>query len=256
MGNCFNISINKNEQTNIIISSKEPKIEGKDLNNLKSNDIFENVKSKFILKTIFDNLSKRKVLKIIKYNKNIKERLNINKKDYKEFGEIEIEITPVKNKYGKFIIIKKEEESYYHIFFNNNKEKEIKRNYLNENDKITNINIIIDYKVTSLDKLFEWCECNEVIYFKKFNRDNITNMESMFYECSSLKEINLSNFNTSNVKNMYSMFWGCSSLKEINLSKFNINKVTNMKYMFFGCSSELKNKIKAQYKNFREEAFY
>ena len=255
MGNCFNISINKNEKTDIIISSKLPRNEGEDLNNNESNDIFKNIKRKYILEKIFNILSKRKTLKIIKYNKNIKERLNINKNDYKEFGEIELEITPVKNKYGKFIIIKKEEESYYHIFFNNNKE-EIKRNYLNENDKVTNINIIIDYKVTSLNGLFEWCECIETINFKRFNRNNIINMESMFYECSSLKEINFSNFNTNNVTNMYSMFWGCSSLKELNLSKFNINKVTNMKYMFYGCPNELKNNIKAEYKNFGEEAFY
>ena len=257
MGNCFNISINKNTQTNIVISSnKITNNEKEDLNKVKPNDMFEIMKSKNILKTVFNLLSTKKLLIIIKYNKNIKERLNINKKDYKEFGEIEIEITPVKNKYGKFIIIKKEEEPYYHIYFNNNKKEEIKRNYFNENDKVNNINIIIDYEITSLSELFEWCECNETIHFKRFNRSNIINMDSMFYECSSLNEINLSNFNTKNVTNMYSMFFGCSSLKELNLSNFNINKETNIKYMFYGCSNELKRKIKEQYNNIGEEAFY
>ena len=231
----------------------------RELNGIEIKHIFKNLKNDYFLQKVFNNLMKKKSLYIIKYNKKIKERINISIKDYKEYSEIyssiEIEIKLVDNKYGKFIKINKENEKYYHIFFNNNKE-EIKRNYLNENDKVTNINIIIDYKVTSLNGLFEWCECIETINFKRFNRNNIINMESMFYECSSLKEINFSNFNTNNVTNMYSMFWGCSSLKELNLSKFNINKVTNMKYMFFGCSNELKNNIKAEYKNFGEEAFY
>ena len=51
------------------------------------------------------------------------------------------------------------------------------------------------------------------------------------------------------------MFYGCSSLKELNLSNFNTNNVTDMKYMFDGCSNELKNKIKSDYKNIKEEAF-
>jgi len=70
-----------------------------------------------------------------------------------------------------------------------------------------------------------------------------------------LKELNLSNFNTQNVINMKSMFYGCSSLKELNLSNFNTINVTDMESMFKGCSDQLQNKIKAQYKNIKEEAF-
>ena len=47
---------------------------------------------------------KKKSLDIIKYNNNIKERINISIKDYKEYSEIYssigIEIKPVNNKYG------------------------------------------------------------------------------------------------------------------------------------------------------------
>ena len=54
---------------------------------------------------------KKKSLEIIKYNNNIKNRINISIKDYKEYSEIyssiEIEIKPVNNKYGKFININK-----------------------------------------------------------------------------------------------------------------------------------------------------
>ena len=94
-----------------------------------------------------------------------------------------------------------------------------------------------------------------IYIFKKFYRNNINNMRSMFWGCSSLKELNLSNFNTNNVTKMGCMFFGCSSLKELNLSNFNTNNVTNMNSMFSGCSKQLKNKIKSEYKNIKEEAF-
>ena len=45
------------------------------------------------------------------------------------------------------------------------------------------------------------------------------------------------------------MFNVCSSLKEINLSNFNTDNETNMGWILSECSSELRNKIKAKYKN-------
>ena len=165
-------------------------------NEIESKDIFKNLKSDFFLQKLFYNLSKKKTLDIIKYNNKIKERINICIKDYKEYSEIyssiEIEIKPVSNKYGKFINMK-ENKIYYHIYFNDNKE-EIKRNYLNENDNVSKIKIIIDYQVKSFMELFWNCKCIEYICFKKFYRNNINNMGRMFYGCSSLRELNLSNF--------------------------------------------------------------
>ena len=71
------------------------------------------IKSLFIFKKILNNLKKRKTLNIVKYNKNIKKRLNIDINDYKEYSEIEIEIKPVNNDYGKFINFKDEDKLYY-----------------------------------------------------------------------------------------------------------------------------------------------
>ena len=51
------------------------------------------------------------------------------------------------------------------------------------------------------------------------------------------------------------MFSRCSSLKELNISNFNTNNLTNMRGMFYGCSMQFQNKIRAQYKNIKEEAF-
>ena len=121
-------------------------------------DLFIKLKSNYILKKLFNNLLKRKSLDIIKYNKYIKNRINISNEDYKEYSEIyssiELEIKVAKDKYGKFINIKEENEMYYHIYFNNNKE-EIKRNYLNENDNVKIIKIIIDYQIKSFTRLFD-----------------------------------------------------------------------------------------------------
>ena len=114
------------------------------------------------------------------------------------------------------------------LYFNNNKE-EIKRNYLNKNDNVEKLKIIIDNQIKSFEGLFQYCKIVEYICFKKFCRNNVTDMRFMFNECSSLKELNLSNFNT--------------------------NNVTNMNGMFSRCSEQIKNKIRSDYKNIKEEAF-
>ena len=224
---------------------------------IESKDIFKNLKSDYFLIKLFNNLLKKKSLHIIKYNKNIKNRINIGIKDYKEYSEIyssiEIGIKLVNNKYGIFFNIDKENEKCYHIYLNDNKE-EIKRNYANEDEKGAKFKIIIDYQIKSFIELFCFCDCVEYIYFKKFFRNNITNMEYMFYGCSSLKELNVINLNTNNITKMNGMFYGCSSLTNINLSNFYTDKVTNMSDMFFGCSTILIKRIKAKYKNISKKS--
>ena len=257
--------------------SKENKVE------LNSKNYFDNLKSDYFIQKVFVNIKRNKSLTIIKYNKKMQNRLNINIKDYKEYSElyssIEVEIIPIKNEYGKFINIKGD-KSYYHIYFNDDK-KEIKKYSINKDDKISKIKIIIDYQIKSFGKLFNYCDCIESINFKKFHRNNITDMSYMFWgclalkeltlnnfntnnvtdmclmfsECSSLKDLNLNNFNTNNVTDMSFMFWRCSSLKELNLNNFNTNNVTNMRGMFSKCSDELKLKLKSKFNEFKEEAF-
>ena len=225
------------ESKNIINTFKKIK----KLNLIKSKKKFINIKSNYILKKLFNNMEKIITLRIIKYNINMQKRLNININDYKDFSgnfsSIKLEIIPIQNKYGDFININEEEDKkYFHIYFNNNK-KEIKKTELNKKDKVSKINIIIDYQIKSFKKLFYYCKCIESINFKQFNRNNITDMSGMFYGCSSLKVLNLSKFNINNVTNMSRMFFECSSLKELNLSNLNTNNVTNMSGMFGGCSS-------------------
>ena len=80
-------------------SSSELSKEKSESNKIESKDIFKNLKNDYFLQKLFYNLLKKKSLDIIKYNKKIKERINISIKDYKEYSEIyssiEIEIKPV-----------------------------------------------------------------------------------------------------------------------------------------------------------------
>ena len=213
--------------------------EGKD--QIKSIDKLNNIKNDYFLLKVFNNLETKKLLNIIKYNKNMMKRINKNIKDYEDYSEkyssIEIEIKPVDNAFGKFINIINEDKKYFHIFFNNNNENEIQRNYINEDEKIKIIEIIIDSPIKSFESLFIDCNCIKFIHFIKFVRNNIINMSFMFDGCLSLKELNLTNFNTINVTDMNHMFSNCSSLEELNLNNFNTNNVIDMKYMFYECSS-------------------
>ena len=90
-------------------------------NNIKVNGNLDNVKSKFILKKIIALIQEKKFMKIIQYNKNMQHRLNISNIDYKKICQVELELIPLPNHYGKFISVAKGLESHYHIFFNNSK---------------------------------------------------------------------------------------------------------------------------------------
>ena len=68
--------------------------------------MLDNVKSKYIVKEIFENIKNKRKLNIIKYNKRITTKLNINKEDleiYKTLKEFNnnyntnIEDTDIKN---------------------------------------------------------------------------------------------------------------------------------------------------------------
>jgi len=203
--------------------------------------ILEKIKSKYILKRILDDLQENKYLEIIKYNKQIQNRLNMDINYYKNksenFTKIELELSIDKNIGGKYInITNNTDKSYYHIYFENSKE-EVNRYDISQHEKVKKIKIIIDGQINSFKELFRECKCIESINFKKFYRTNITDMSFMFYECSSLKKLNFSIFRTDNVVNMNYMFQGCSSLKKLDLYCFNTNNVIKMHGMFFKCES-------------------
>ena len=208
------------------------------IDNLKISNILLNIKSNYILSTIFENINPKIYLEIIRYNKQLQNKLNKNINDYYYlFDKKEIKIELISKLKEKNIFINPfKDENYFHIYFDDSKE-EIKRNYVTKSDKIKKIKVIIDSKIKSLFGLFQYCECVKKIEFKKFNNHDIDNMANMFFSCTSLKEIKFSKFNTDNVTLMSWMFQNCKSLSELKLSKFNTSNVTKMGFMFKDCSS-------------------
>ena len=105
-------------------------MESKDTTSKVEEQGLKNVKSHYIILKFFEYLTERKYLETIRYNKSIQKRINININHYKAYSEaktsIELDIIPMKGKYGEFININKEDKKYFHIYFNDNKKKKLK----------------------------------------------------------------------------------------------------------------------------------
>ena len=175
--------VKKQEQSELIksknITKKIQKQEQTEL--IKSKNKLENIKNYYIIQMIFDYMTERKPLEIIKINKYLQNRLKIDiehyKKYFKEHSSTELEIISVENEYGGFIYIQKQKDKkYYHIYFNNNKEEEIKRTYIGYNEKVSKINIIIDFNVTSFYHLFLDCKIIKYLNFKQMKINKIIDM--------------------------------------------------------------------------------
>ena len=111
-------------------------------------------------------------------------------------------------------------------------------------NKVTNIDFSSYFntsKVTSMTRMFSYCESLLSVDVSGFDTSNVTQMNNMFTRCSSLKNLDVSNFNTEKVTNMGGMFGDCSSLESIDASDFNTSNVTTFgggDYgMFSGCRS-------------------
>ena len=179
----------------------------------ESANIFK-IKSNAIMKTIFLNVNELVILKLMKNNKKIKSIVNIQKSNYEDYFQIEIEITPEKNKLGKFVNIPENWRNLFHIYLNNN-DKQTNISEIHNTNEINSIKIKIDISNNnSLSGLFRNIRCIKEIIIKKLNRKNINDMSYMFAGCSSLKKLLLNNLNTINVTNMSHMFSGCTSLTE------------------------------------------
>jgi surface protein len=202
------------------MNSRNNNSKDKEMKQTKSNLVLEKIKSDYFLMKLLDIMKKNRMFEIVKYNKKLQKRLNLSINDYKEYfneyTSIEIELRVKNDRYyeEKFINIPYRNEKHCHIYFDNSSE-EIHRNYLEKDEKVETIKIIIDNPITSFRRLFYECDFVVSVFFKKFNRKNITDMSDMFRfgPISYIEKLDLTNFKTDNVKNMSGMFSGCFSLK-------------------------------------------
>ena len=79
--------------------------------------LFKKIHSFYIIKKIYANLTIEKKLNIIKYNKSIQKRINIDYIEYcKSYSPIEITIIFSGAKHGQFINFDETTEKYFHIY--------------------------------------------------------------------------------------------------------------------------------------------
>ena len=76
---------------------------------IDSSNQLKNLKSDYFIHKFFGYMTERKYLKIIRYNKSIQKRIDIDINYYKAYSEtktsIELDIIPKKGGYGNFINI-------------------------------------------------------------------------------------------------------------------------------------------------------
>ena len=117
------------------------------------------IRSNYILKNIASYLNPRYYLLLYKYNKKLQKKLELTKKDYKAYNQIEIEITPtdlIKNNKNTIINYYYDEKAYYHLFIDDKELK--KRNYFRKKENVKKIKVIIDFEIKSLKRLFHDCK--------------------------------------------------------------------------------------------------
>ena len=201
---------------------------------------YKNIKSKYILKLITQYLTLKKSLLITRYNKDIQKELDLSLNDFISYTKIEIDIhidpNLLSEEKNTFIHFDKKDKNLFNIFIQEDKFIPYHENYLNKEQNISIIKVIIEHDVTSLKDLFKNCSFIKEINFVKFNRENITDMSYMFCGCNNLTKLYLDNFKTNNVQKMNNMFYNCTSLEEINLNKSDTSNVTDMSFLFYNCN--------------------
>ena len=102
----------------------------------------------------------------------------------------------------------------------------------NKLEQIAGIENLNTENVTSMAKMFSFCQELSELDVTHFNTANVTDMGLLFDNCSGLTSLDVTHFNTANVKNMSHMFFSCSGLTSLDVTHFNTANVTDMNNMF------------------------
>ena len=88
-------------------------------NENNTNNYLSNINSKYILTQIFDYVYENKYLNIIRYNKALQKKINVDIKYYEKLSVIEIELYPI----NKAIKENKDRNQTYFSIYHNKKKK-------------------------------------------------------------------------------------------------------------------------------------
>ena len=118
------------------------------------------VKSPYNLESIFKYVNESFKLKLISHSKELQKKLNLSIKDYKNYSEIDIELKLIDNIENgtDFVNPEFKYRNSLHIYFNDEL-KDQKRIFVKQNEKVSKIKIVIDYKVKTLEGLFKGRDC-------------------------------------------------------------------------------------------------
>ena len=211
---------------------------------------------KLILKKIFDNITTIKRLNIIRYNKSIQNKLNIDINSYKiEYSQIIFEIQIYIPGMKKIRVIRrpKKRDSFDKLnepgeypIVGLNSDSDYDEYEIKENDDATKYDFIkIAPKYKNYFHFYFDDDENEKKVTYVYNNENVSkikvivnypviNLNSLFYTCSIVRKIKFIKFRRNNIKNMSYMFH-CWNINEIKFDKFNTENVKNMEHMFGGC---------------------
>ena len=113
-----------------------------------------NIRSICILKLIKIHLAEYKCLQLLRYNKQIQKRLNINLDTYKDYLKIVIDIVPIADKNYKTFFRHYIKNPFYHYYLNDRPDEVSNYTYYYHDDKVKKIRLVIDYNVNDKSLAF------------------------------------------------------------------------------------------------------
>ena len=214
--------------------------------------MLEKVKSKYIMEKLFGNIKNKRKLNIIKYNKKILARLNINKEHFDNY----IKLNEFNNKYNTNIedINNKELnlenkrigneglKSLFKIEF-----KELKELNLSYNE-ISDINILEKVKFKELNKLN--LNGNSITDINILEKVNFKELQELYLGCNEISDINI--LEKVDFKELKELILSHNEITNINiLEKVNFKelKVLDLK---FNEISDIKILAKIKFKELKE----
>ena len=217
--------------------------------------LLNKIKSSYNLKELFTFVDEKKELDLLKYNKYLRNRIDLTLDHYKTFKNIVINLEFDEDYLNS---LKNEFMETKNKIENKNYENEEEKKKLNDdlkknNEELTRIRfmglpffnqykefikIFYDDKQGETTAFFNYLDNKNIPKIKILidKNANIDDCFSMFANCMSLKEIKFVKFNTKDITSMRHMFYLCSHLRNLDLSNFDTSNVTTMFGMFKKCN--------------------